>query len=300
MNIAVLTVNYHSEEDTINLVKQLLDCDRPKGVNLVTFVVDNDNSENLNQTLKKYKEVKYLKSLGNIGFAAGNNLGLKKIIDSNFDVIVMINNDTLVSKDFLVSISNSKISDSSVGAVGGLIYFAKGFEYEKGYSQSEKGKVIWYGGGKIDWDNVFVGHDLVNKVDDGSIKEKETPFITGCLLITKPEVLKKIGFFDERYCLYLEDADLCERIKKADYKLVFDPKIKLWHKVAQGSGIGSSLNDYFLTRNRLLFGFTYTNLRTKFALLRESFKKIFAGTNAQKLAIKDFIFSNYGWGSWKK
>lgn len=300
MKIAVLTVNYHSEEDTLNLIKQLMDCDTPKGVSLVTFVVDNDNSENLSKTLKKYKAVKYLKSPGNIGFAAGNNIGLKKIINEDFDVVVMINNDTLVPKNFLSSISRSKITDPSIGAIGGLIYFAKGFEYEKGYTQSEKGKVIWYGGGKIDWDNVYVGHDNVNKVDDGSLKEQETPFITGCLLITKPDILKKVGLFDERYCLYLEDADLCERIKNAGYKLIFDPKIKISHKVAQGSGIGSSLNDYFLTRNRLLFGFTYTNFRTKFALLRESFKKMFTGTKAQKLAIKDFIFKNYSWGSWKK
>lgn len=300
MKIALLTVNYHSDEDTLNLVSQLAECSISKDVILNIFVVDNDKSQKLRDALKKYKTVTYLKSPGNIGFAAGNNIGLKKIMEQKFDVIVMLNNDTLVPKDFIQNVYNSNIADAAVGALGGLIYFAKGYEYEKGYSQSEKGKVIWYGGGKIDWDNVYVGHDKVNNVDDGSLKEVQTPFITGCLLITKPEVLNKVGLFDERYCLYLEDADLCERIKKAGYKLLFDPKIKLWHKVAQGSGIGSSLNDYFLTRNRLLFGFTYTRLRTKFALLRESIKKLFIGSSAQKIAIRDFIFNNYGWGSWKK
>lgn len=300
MKIAALTVNYHSDEDTLSLVSQLAECSIPKDINLNIFVVDNDKSQKLRDALKKYKTVEYLSSTGNVGFAAGNNIGLKKIMEQKFDVIVMLNNDTLVPKDFIQNVYNSNIADQSVGALGGLIYFAKGFEYEKGYAGSDKGKVIWYGGGKIDWDNVYVGHDNVNKVDEGSLKEVQTPFITGCLLITKSDVLKKVGLFDERYCLYLEDADLCERIKKANYQLIFDPKIKISHKVAQGSGIGSSLNDYFLTRNRLLFGFTYTNFRTKFALLRESVKKLFIGTTAQKLAIRDFIFNNYGWGSWKK
>ena len=90
------------------------------------------------------------------------------------------------------------------------------------------------------------------------------------------------------------------RIKKAGYRLVFDPKIKLWHKVAQSSAIGSPLNDYFLTRNRLLFGFTYAKLRTKIALIRESLRKVFTGTPAQKIAIKDFYLKNFGWGSFKK
>lgn len=300
MKIAVLTVNYHSDQDTLNLVDQLAKCDLPKGVSQTTFIVDNDNSKTLCQSLKKYKSAHCLTSPGNIGFAAGNNLGLTEIISGNYDIVVLVNNDTIVPKNFFIRISTSSITDDSVGAVGGLIYFAKGFEYEKGYTQSEKGKVIWYGGGKIDWNNVYVGHDLVNQVDNGKLKIKETPFISGCLLITKPFVLNQVGLFDERYCMYLEDADLCERIKKAGYKLVFDPSIKLWHKVAQGSGIGSSLNDYFLTRNRLLFGFTYTGIRTKFALLREALRKLLTGTPAQKLAIKDFIFNNYAWGSWKK
>jgi len=52
--------------------------------------------------------------------------------------------------------------------------------------------------------------------------------------------------------LYLEDADFNLRVKCAGYKIIFDPRIKIWHKVAQSSGIGSPLNDYFLTRNRLL------------------------------------------------
>ena len=109
-----------------------------------------------------------------------------------------------------------------------------------------------------------------------------------------------MGQFDERYCLYFEDSDLCKRVSLAGYKLVIDPNIKLWHKVAQSSGIGSPLNDYFLTRNRLLFGTSYASARTKFALYREAVKKLFIGTPAQKIAIKDFFTGNLGWGSWNK
>ena len=299
MKISFIVLNYKSEADTISLVTQIKQCHRPKNVSVEVVIVDNDYSPKLETKYKSDSQTVYLKNSQNLGFAAGINVGLKFLLKHVTDIIVLMNNDTQVSDNFVSNIITSPINDKSTGAVGGLIYFAKGFEYEKGYQKKDLGKVIWYGGGKIDWNNVYVGHSLVNEVDTGNLKAHETPFITGCLFITRPDVLRNVGFFDESYCMYLEDADLCERMKRFGYKLYFEPQIKLWHKVAQGSSIGSGLNDYFLTRNRLIFGFKYAKIRTKFALVRESLKKIFLGTKAQKMAIKDFYFKNYGWGSWK-
>lgn len=300
MKIGVITVNYHSDEDTLGCLSNLQVCQVPPGIELAAYVVDNSKSGELKKKLEKISIVSYLTSPGNIGFAAGNNIGLKKSLADNVDIIVMINNDTIVPKNFILNILSSPITEDNVGAVGGLIYFAKGFEFEKQYTQAELGKVIWYAGGKYDWDNVYASHVGVNEVDNLQYnKITETDFITGCLFVTKSDVLKKAGLFDERYCLYFEDSDLGLRIKSQGYKLIFDPNIKLWHKVAQSSAIGSPLNDYFLTRNRLLFGFTYAKLRTKIALVRESLRKIFTGTAAQKQAIKDFYTGKLGWGSWK-
>lgn len=301
MKIGFVTVNYHSDQDTLELIEQLAKCSVPKGSSLVLYVVDNDKSEDLRKKLNKYKFSIYLDSPGNIGFAGGNNIGLKKCIEDRIDIIVMINNDTLVPEDLVEKISSSPITDGRVGVVGGLIYFAKGFEYGEGYSETDRGKVIWYAGGKYDWANTYASHVGVDEVDRGQYqKVVETDFITGCLFITRSDVLEKVGLFDERYCLYFEDSDLGMRISKAGYKKMFDPNIKIWHKVAQSSGIGSPLNDYFLTRNRLLFGSTYSSYRTIFALYREALRKLFTGTPAQKMAIKDFFFRNFGWGSFKK
>ena len=98
--------------------------------------------------------------------------------------------------------------------------------------------------------------------------------------------------------MYLEDVDLSHRIRLAGYRLVFDPKIKLRHKVARGSAIGSGLNDYFITRNRLYFGMKFTRLRTKFALLREALRKLITGTPAQKHAIRDFLLGKLEKGTY--
>ncbi len=301
MKIGFVTVNFHSDQDTLELLTQLQKCKLPQGVSLLAYVVDNDRSDNLKKEVKKYSKALYLESPGNVGFAAGNNIGLAKCLSDEVDIIVMINNDTLVPDDLVFKILSSAITDEKVGAVGGLIYFAKGFEFKDQYKKQDLGKVVWYAGGKYDWNNVYASHIGVDEVDKGQYKkEKEIDFITGCLFITKSEVLKKIGLFDERYCLYFEDSDLGMRIKKTGLKLIFDPNIVIWHKVAQSSGIGSPLNDYFLTRNRLLFGSTYASARTVFALYREAVKKLFIGTKAQKMAVKDYFFRHFGWGNFKK
>lgn len=301
MKIGFITVSFHSDQDTLAVVKQLGESSLPLGVISTVYVVDNAGSADLKETLKKYPQAVYVESPGNVGFAAGNNLGFKQALKDGVDIIVLINNDTIVPEDFILNILASPVVEKSTGVVGGLIYFAKGFEFEDKYKKDELGKVIWYAGGEYDWNNVYAKHIGVNEVDTGQFDgQKETDFITGCLFITKAEVLKQVGLFDERYCLYFEDSDLCLRIKKAGYKLIFDSNVKLAHKVAQSSGIGSPLNDYFITRNRLLFGMNYADTRTKFALLREAVKKLFIGTKAQKQAVRDFFMRKLGWGSWNK
>ncbi|MEK7063882.1 MAG: glycosyltransferase family 2 protein [Patescibacteria group bacterium] len=294
MRLAFITLHYKNLNDTSGLLASLRACLVPKSTDVSVYVVDNDGSPALAEVIKKDFPNVFLLSPGrNLGFAAGNNYGLKKAITDGNDILVCINNDTYVEKDFIKQIIESPIKEAGVGAVGGLIYFAPGFEFKKDYPKKDLGKVIWYAGGDFDWNNILGSNAHVDEVDHGQFKKvSDTAFVTGALLITRADVLSKVGLFDEKYFMYLEDVDLCHRLKLAGYSLLFDPKIKMWHKVAQSSGIGSSLNDYFITRNRLYFGMKYARPRTKFALLREALKKLLIGTPAQKHAIRDFFMGN--------
>ena len=301
-DIAIIIVHFKNVQDTLETLDSLYQANLPKGVKMTPYVVNNDQSKELSKELpKKFPKAVHVYSSKNLGFSGGNNLGLKKALAGKHDTFVLLNNDCLVKKDFIEKITLSPITQPDVGIVGGLIYFTKGFEFQDKYKEEEKGKVVWYAGGKIDWLNVYAGHKDVDKVDTGIYKEAvPTDFVTGCLLITKRSVLEQIGLLDDKYFLYLEDADFNIRVQRSGLKIIFDPKIVIAHKVAQSSSIGSPLNDYFLTRNRLLFGFKYTSFRTKFALTREAIKKLFIGTKAQKIAVKDFFTGNLGKGSWLK
>ncbi len=117
-------------------------------------------------------------------------------------------------------------------------------------------------------------------------------------MMIKREVIEKVGLFDNRYFLYYEDADLTERIKKAGYEIYYVPDAILYHENAGSSeGVGSGLHDYFLTRNKMLFGMKYARYRTKLALIRESLQLLLMGRKYQKAGIKDYYLGNLGKGS---
>ena len=242
------------------------------GLNCETVLVDNGSRDGTAQNLKWYKlpnmAFKLIINRENLGFAGGNNIGLKYAIKRGVDYVLFLNNDVILPEDLLIRLVKVAKSDPMIGLVAPKIYFAKGYEFhKKRYSKKDLGKVIWYAGGIIDWDNIYSSHRGVDRVDNGEFNQQEvTDFVNGACALVKRKVVDEIGFLYERLFLYWEDADYSMRAKKAGWKVVYTPSAHVWHKVAQASGIGSDLNDYFLTRNRMVFGLRYARLRTKLLL----------------------------------
>jgi len=184
-----------------------------------------------------------------------------------------------------------------VGIAGSKIYFAPGHEYHKGrYTQKEQGKVFWYAGELVDWDNMYASHRGVDEVDTGQYDtEEETPFITGCSMMIARNVLETIGLLDEKFYLYLEDLDYGLRASRAGFRLLYYPKSVIWHLNAGSSGgAGNPLHDYYITRNRLLVGLRYAPIRTKIALIREALGFLYGKNPEKKRAVTDFFFGKFG------
>jgi len=303
VSIIILTWN------DLGLVLELLkDIDRleTKGLKTETMVVDNGSTDGTQEKLRNYKlkkmPFKLIENKENLGFAEGNNVGIREAIKRGADYVLLLNNDVIVPRDLLVQLIEVAEKDEKIGLLAPKMYFAKGYEFHKErYSERDLGKVIWYAGGIIDWDNIYSSHRGVDEVDKGQYdKQIDTDFVSGACVLIKRQVVKEIGFLDKKLFLYWEDADYSQRARKKEWKVVYTPKAHLWHKVAQASGIGSDLNDYFLTRNRMIFGMRYARLGTKLALIKESFKLLMNGRKWQKIGIRDFYLRRFGKGSWGK
>lgn len=298
--IFVISLSYKGDRNTKELLDSFLNVDQ-EGYSLNFVIVDNYPKKPLKVDIKKYKRLNLhvIRSSENIGFAGGNNKGITYALDQGADYILIINNDTVVDKYFIKELLNLAESKSDWGVLAPKIYFQKGYEYHKErYIEKELGRVIWYAGGEIDWSNVAAKHRGVDEVDIGQYGDiSETEFASGCAMFFNTEVLKKVGFFDENYFLYYEDTDLSERIRKRGYKIYFCPTSVVWHKNAASSGgSGSDLQDYYITRNRMIFSLKFASLRVKAAIARESIGLLLSGRPWQKKGIKDFYLHRWGRG----
>ena len=307
MKVSIIILNWNRKKDTIECLESIARL-QISDYELEIVVVDNASKDGSQKAVEQiFKKIvkenvscKQIKNKTNLGFAAGNNVGMKYALDSGADYLLVLNNDTEVDKDLVNKLLEVAEKHPKAGAISPKIYFAKGFEFHKRYKEQELGKVIWYAGGNMDWNNVYGTNHGVDEVDKGQFKKtRETDFATGACMFLKSETLKSVGLFDEKYRLYLEDADLSQRMKRKGWKVLYTSKAHIWHKVAQSSGIGSDLNDYYITRNRLRFGMCYTPIRTKFALIRESIRLFSNGRKWQKTGIRDFYLGRFGKGSWK-
>ncbi|WKZ26038.1 MAG: glycosyltransferase family 2 protein [bacterium] len=303
VSIIILTTN------ALSMTKeQLLDVAKLDTGNLDVecMIVDNGSPDGTEEALKDYKlsnmKYKFIQSGANLGFAGGNNVGIKDAVRRKFDYIILMNNDLILQKDIVVKLVDYMKKNPEVGIASPKMYFAKGYEFHKDrYKTSEKGNVLWYAGGIIDKHNVYTSHRGVDEIDKGQYdKIEETDVANGACVIVKREVFKKVGLLDASFFLYWEDADFSERVIRAGYKVMYYPDTWMWHKVsASTGGSGSPTNDYFLIRNRFYYSMRYSPLRTKFAVLRDTVRQIFTGRTWQKWGAIDALLGRKGMGQWK-
>jgi len=188
-------------------------------------------------------DLSIINSPSNLGFAAGNNLGIREALNCQADYILLLNDDTAVSKDFLNILVDIGENNPAVGMLGPKIYYF------------DDPRRIWFAGAKFDRQTGFVltpGSDKIDSNEEDE-KEMESDYITGCALLVKRKVVEKIGLLDKRFFLYWEDVDWGLSSKKAGFRNLVVPSSKIWHKISISSGgPNSSLKVYHKVRSHFL------------------------------------------------
>lgn len=279
--VAVIILNYKLKDLTIRCIKSVLSSSYG---NYLVVVVDNNSGDGIEKEISNMPKTSFTQSGENLGYAGGNNLGIKKALQQNVDYIFVLNPDTEVEGKTIENLL--KAAEENLADIAG----------PKIYFKEKNKKIIWYAGGIFDRDNVLGSHKGVNEKDQRQYNQnEETDFVTGAAILIKSTVFDKIGLFDERYFLYLEDLDFCLRAKKAGLKVMYLPEAIVWHSNAQSTGLGSKLQDYYITRNRMLLASKFLSLRTRIALFREVFKSIIDST--KRKALIDFLTGSFGKGN---
>lgn len=294
--IAICTVNWNGKKDTLEFLQSLKKLDT-KGFEAKVFVTDGGSTDGSAEAIKnQFPLAQVILKSENRGSAGGYNDSAKAGLAWNADYILLINNDTLIKDQGLITdLIKTLDSDPTIGTVSPKMYFAPGFEYQKGYKKSDEGNILWYAGGSFSLQTVSSKHRGIDEADTGKYDlVEETGFTNTACILVKKEIFEKGIFFDENIFAYFDDNDFLERVKKAGYKLYYDGLTSLYHKVSRTAGIGSPTADYYTSRNKIIFALRYAPLRTKIAVLRETLKLLLSGRPMQKKGVLDFFIGRRG------
>lgn len=237
VKVSIITVNYNGYDDTCALIESIPLNDK----SLEVIVVDNASRINEAEKISaKYPLVKTIRSEQNLGFAGGNNLGIK---EASGDYLFFINNDTYL-KDFNISALIDRLNSSSeIGMVCPKIRFAWGNNPIQfaGYTPLSR----------ITLRNKAIGY---NELDNGQYNEAHpTPYAHGAAMMAKREAIEKVGVMPECYFLYYEELDWSMMFRRAGFQIWYEPACTVFHKESRSTGVNSPLKAYYITRNRLLF-----------------------------------------------
>ena len=284
---AVILINYYDAKTTAACVSSIKKTkDAPH-----IIVVDNGSSAECIAELNSLcPDLDLIQTGTNLGFSAANNLGIKKALRMGAEVVYILNNDTLVDPNLFFRSYRFVAKKNRIA--GAKIYYAKGYEYHD--TQKGQGNILWYAGGYFD-DKIAVSrHHGIDEEDRGQFdKARSVDFITGCFMAIPRLVLKRLGYFKEEYFLYLEDTEYCLRAKNSATELIYNPSLVLYHLNGGSAGSGSSLVDYYMTRNRFYIARHYGSWRLRLALHKEAVLRNWANP-IRRRAYLDYLFSQMG------
>jgi GT2 family glycosyltransferase len=238
--VYVVILNWNGHADTVECVRSCLKITyEPVRI----LVVDNGSSDGSERLLRsEFPEIEVIQTGANLGFAGGNNVGIRHALDHGADYVLLLNNDTLVDRDFIAPLVDAAEADPDAGILGSKIYF------------HEPADVLWYAGATfypaIGWGR----HRGYGQRDTGQYDEPgETGRPTGCAMMATRRLCETIGLLREEMFCYAEDLDWGLRARNAGFKVLYVPASKVWHKVTRSTGgVASPVSQYYTIRNTLL------------------------------------------------
>lgn len=186
------------------------------------------------QDMPDRSNLEYIATGKNLGFCAGCNVGIELSLSRDFDYVLILNYDTVVSPAFLQNLVTRAQAIQGFGILGAKIH----------YQRAEK--IIWYAGGKLSRLLGVGKHFGIENLDNGSYDAfREVSYVTGCCMLVPTEVFRIVGPFKSELFMYLDDAEFCLRVIEQGLKLYYEPKAILVHRVGPGFG-KKNYPDYYL------------------------------------------------------
>lgn len=233
---AIVILTFNRWQDTHECLTQLLASDA-RAARII--VVDNGSTDETLQALaREFPHVHILRNAANLGYAEGNNVGLRYALANGFEFVVVLNNDVLVAPNWLAPLLQAAQDDPRAALLGPLVLHAN------------EPQVIQSAGGVLprDWHSYHRG---ANESDTGKYRGGPVDWLTGCAMLVRTRALSKIGLLDSSFFMYGEDVDWCITARQAGYHVLLVPQSRVWHKGVERLYTPAPHVTYYSARNEL-------------------------------------------------
>ncbi|MCF7852389.1 MAG: glycosyltransferase family 2 protein [Simkaniaceae bacterium] len=240
MSVAVLILNWNGKEDTLECLASL---DRQTYRNIHPIVVDNGSVDDSCRAIREaYPAITLIENHANLGFAEGNNVGIRFALEHNYAFIFLLNNDTSIDPHCIEAFV--QFSQKHPQAILG----ARLCQYH------DRTKLDHLGGY---WNPNTLNFDLIAQGDEAFLPQYDSPitcdFVCGAAFFAPRDLFIAVGLLESRFFLIWEESDLCARAQKAGFDSIYCPKAIVYHKVSHSFVGGKPHTYYFWWRNRLLW-----------------------------------------------
>ena len=238
--IGIVVLNYRNHADTVECVRSLERVDYP---DFRIFIVDNDSQNGSEEALREACAAhRVIQSGANLGYARGNNVGIRAALEAGSEWVVVLNNDTIVPPDFLTEIARYGELDESAGVLGALIVHEDG-EVDRMSARRipPLAEIFWNRGlGK----RLGSSRALERRAYYAGPEEFEAPttvdIVSGSCMALRREFLEEIGLLDEETFLFWEEFILASKVCASRFRTVLLPQLRVVHK---GGRSVSSIGD---------------------------------------------------------
>jgi GT2 family glycosyltransferase len=238
--VAIVVLTWNGRDDTLGCLASLRAVEHEP---LDVIVVDNGSGDGTAEAVREgFPEVELVRSEENLGFAGGNDLGIRHALERGADHVLVLNNDVEVEPGFVGALVEEAGRRPDAGALcSKILYF-------------EPRDRIWFAGASFDPRRGYGRHVRYREPDDPAETEpSETDRACGAAMLVPRAVLEQVGDFDPELFIYAEDTEWSLRARKAGKRHWVVPRSRIYHKVSVTSG-GENMPTplYYGTRNTLV------------------------------------------------
>ena len=250
-NLKIVILNMDLKDDTLELIESLQQAGAyPEQI----ILVDNASTDGSVEAIRaQFKNaIQLIQNQENIGFAAGNNQGFEKAYQLGAEWVLLLNNDTIVAPDFFDQIEKAIDTNSKYEILSPAIFY---------YSEPD---ILWHLGSFRIPGTLLARNRYSNKPLPKNLPDLlPVDFISGCAMLIKSDVYKKVGLFDARFFAYWEEVDFCFRARKSGFQICVMINSRIWHKVSKTANRDKSQKRYLNTRNIILYTRKNANILQK-------------------------------------